>query len=115
MLQATQRVNVMVSDIDNDIQELYQYNSILEERETNRSASTLNLILGVFTPAAFFVSLFSYDQFLSMGGHIERAKLMGLSIGLGILILIILIIIYNTLIKPNIERFIKPLIRKIVK
>ena len=115
MLQATQRVDVMVSDMDNDIQELYQYNTILEERETNRSASTLNLILGVFTPAAFFVSLFSYDQFLSMGGHVERAKLMGLSIGLGILILIVLIIIYNTLIKPNIERFIKPLIRKIIK
>ena len=46
MLQKSLRLEEMVKDLDEDIQELYQYNSILEERENNISASRLNVILG---------------------------------------------------------------------
>lgn len=65
MLQKSFRLDVMVKDLDQDIQELYQYNSIIEERDSNVSATFLNTIMGIFTPAAFFVSILAYDKCFS--------------------------------------------------
>ena len=87
MLQRSFRLEIMVKDLDEDIQELYQYNSIIEERESNKSAATLNMILGIFTPAAFVVSIISYNQSLSWCGHVDRFILMVISVLLGVILL----------------------------
>ena len=62
MLQNSLRLGEMVKDLDEDIQELYHYHSILEEQEGNRKAQTLNFIMSFFTPASFVAA------FLAVGG-----------------------------------------------
>lgn len=100
MLQKSLRLEEMVKDLDEDIQELYQYHSILEEQEGNRKAQTLNVILGVFTPAAFVVSLLSYNHFISWGGHSERIKAMMTAFVIGIPLMFLLLFIYKIIILP---------------
>ena len=100
LLQKSLRLEEMVKDLDEDIQELYQYHSILEEQEGNRKAQTLNVILGVFTPAAFVVSLLSYNHFISWGGHSERIKAMMTAFVIGIPLMFLLLFIYKIIILP---------------
>lgn len=100
MLQKSLRLEEMVKDLDEDIQELYQYHSILEEQDGNRKAQTLNVILGVFTPAAFVVSLLSYNHFISWGGHSERIKAMMTAFVIGIPLMFLLLFIYKIIILP---------------
>lgn len=57
MLQKSLRLEEMVKDLDEDIQELYQYQSILEEQAGNRKAQTLNNIMSFFTPASCVAAL----------------------------------------------------------
>ena len=57
MLQKSQRLDEMVKDLDEDIQELYQYHSILEDHDGNEKAQTLNNIMSVFTPASCVAAL----------------------------------------------------------
>ena len=59
MLQKSLRLEEMVKDLDEDIQELYQYHSILEEQEGNRKAQTLNNIMSFFTPASLAAAFFA--------------------------------------------------------
>lgn len=66
MLQNSLRLEEMVKDLDEDIQELYQYHSILEEQEGNRKAQILNSIMSFFTPASCMAAL------LAIGGWYDR-------------------------------------------
>lgn len=87
MLQKSLRLEEMVKDLDEDIQELYQYNSILEERENNISASRLNVILGAFTPAAFVLSLLAFDHWISGVGHLNKIWILLLTFIFGLILL----------------------------
>lgn len=66
MLQKSLRLEEMVKDLDEDIQELYQYHSILEEQEGNRKAQKLNDIMSFFTPASCMAAV------LAVGGWHDR-------------------------------------------
>ena len=57
MLQNSLRLEEMVRDLDEDIQELHQFDSILEEQEGNRKAQTLNFLMSIFTPASCVAAL----------------------------------------------------------
>ena len=57
MLQNSLRLEEMVKDLDDDIQEIYQYHSIIEEQEGNKKAQTLNIVMSFFTPASCLAAL----------------------------------------------------------
>lgn len=66
MLQNSLRLEDMVKDLDQDIQEIYQYHSIVEEQEGNKKAQTLNVIMSIFTPASCLAA------FLTIGGWRDK-------------------------------------------
>ena len=95
MLQQSLRLDVMVKDLDEDIQELYQYNSILEERESNKAAADLNVILGTFTPAAFLVSVLAFGHWAFNNVFIDKAMLLILTLVAAVPLLLLIKWIYK--------------------
>ena len=75
MLQQSLRLDIMVKDLDDDIQELYQFSSILEERASNKAAADLNAILGAFTPAAFLLSVLAFEHWVFKNVYLDKTIL----------------------------------------
>lgn len=75
MLQQSLRLDIMVKDLDDDIQELYQYSAMLEERESNKAAAELNVILGTFTPAAFLLSVLAFEHWIIKNVWLDKTIL----------------------------------------
>lgn len=59
LMKETFKLDEYVKDLDNEIEELHSYMMLLEDRERNKKASTLNLIAALFLPATLLAGLFS--------------------------------------------------------
>lgn len=59
LMKDTFKLDEYVKDLDKEIEELHSYMMLLEDRERNQKASTLNLIAIVFLPASLLAGLFS--------------------------------------------------------
>ena len=61
MLQKSLDMDESVKDLDNDIGELYQYISMVDDRDQSRKADLLNWIMGIFAPASFIVGIWGMN------------------------------------------------------
>lgn len=87
MLQKSFGMEALIRDLDEDIQELYQYISIIGERESNENASVLNMILGIFTPASFIIAIWTSN------GVDDKCHMAGISLLVGTICLTLIFII----------------------
>ena len=62
MMQRALRMDEFVKDLDNDIGELYQYMSMVEDRSQGRKADSLNWIMGIFAPASFVAGIWGMNE-----------------------------------------------------
>ena len=62
MMQKALRMDEFVKDLDNDIGELYQYMSMVEDRSQGRKADSLNWIMGIFAPASFVAGIWGMNE-----------------------------------------------------
>ncbi len=62
LMSRTLKIKEHVEDLDNEIEELHQYVSFLEDKEQNRKAGTLNLIAAIFLPATLFAGIFGMNS-----------------------------------------------------
>ena len=96
MLQRSQRLDEMVKDLDEDIQELYQYHSIMEEHDGNKKAQTLNLVMSLFTPASCLAALLALGSWLdTWTGSWDPWYLRGLGVAIAVIVSAIVGYIFN--------------------
>lgn len=61
LMTETLKIKEYVQDLDNEIEELYQYVNILDDKIRNRNASNLNILATVLLPVTVLAALFSMN------------------------------------------------------
>lgn len=96
MLQKSLRLEEMVKDLDEDIQEVYQVYSIREEQEGNKKAQTLNLVMSLFTPASCLAALLALGSWLdTWTGSWDPWYLRGLGVAIAVIVSAIVGYLFN--------------------
>ena len=62
MLHGVLKMDESVKDLDEDIVELYQYISMVDDNERNKKADTLNWIMGFFAPASLVAGIWGMNE-----------------------------------------------------
>ena len=62
MMQRSLHLDEFVKDMDNDIGELYQYTSMLDDKEQGKKADHLNWVMSVFAPASFVAGIWGMNE-----------------------------------------------------
>jgi hypothetical protein len=62
MMQKSLHLDEAVKDLDNDIGALYQYITMVDDKERGTKADLLNAIMGIFAPASFMVGIWGMSS-----------------------------------------------------
>ena len=61
LLQEKMKIAEQVKDLDNEIEELYNYANMLEQKEQDRRITRITILGAIFLPATFLVGLFGIN------------------------------------------------------
>ncbi|GHV08808.1 hypothetical protein FACS1894160_3710 [Bacteroidia bacterium] len=67
LMSKTLKTEEYIKDLDNEIEELYQYVSLVEDKERNRNGAMLNTIAAIFLPATLIAGLFGMNKSDDLG------------------------------------------------
>lgn len=62
MMLKTLNIEHQIKDLDNEIEELHQYVSLLDDRKRNKNAEKLNMIAAIFLPATLIAGIFGMNS-----------------------------------------------------
>lgn len=62
LISKTMKTEDYIKDLDREIEELYQYVSLVDDKIRNRNAERLNTIAAIFLPATLFAGLFGMNR-----------------------------------------------------
>jgi Mg2+ and Co2+ transporter CorA len=89
LMSKTLKTKEYVEDLDKEIGELYQYVSLMEDKERNRNAGWLNTIATILLPATLVTGLFG----MNYGGCNDIVKSFWVQVAFVVIITIIIVVI----------------------
>ena len=67
LMMETMNIKEYIKDLDDEIGELYQYVSLVDDKARNRNAERLNTIAAIFLPATLFAGIFGMNSIIDSG------------------------------------------------
>ena len=62
MMQRSLSLEQFVKDLDDDIGELYQYTSMVDDKRKDEKANHLNWVMSIFAPASFVAGIWGMNE-----------------------------------------------------
>jgi Mg2+ and Co2+ transporter CorA len=99
LMQKCLKIKEYIKDLDNEIEELHRYVSLMEERERNRKIEWLNIIATVLLPATLITGLFGMNY--GKGDYVIKSFGGQFVIVAGVITIAVIYFMIRSLIKRN--------------